>query len=244
MGRTTVKTATLSQFAERILKRLDEGGTARRHGDGYRLGATQVPDALVRQLLHEDLISVGDEGLRLTSRGSARLRRQHAAKERPNAYGERPDPYQAQHQVRRHVRLRTADGEQRAMRNLAESPLYWLLSRKLITQAQFEAGERLREDWELAHRGPRVTMRWDGQPSQRGGAGEPHDPTPVELRAKLRLERAIEALGPGLSDVAIHICCKYAGLEGAERAMSWPQRSAKVVLTIALEHLARHYRLG
>ena len=34
--------------------------------------------------------------------------------------------------------------------NLAESPLGWLLARGLITQGQFDAGERLRADWERA----------------------------------------------------------------------------------------------
>ena len=32
--------------------------------------------------------------------------------------------------------------------NLAESPLGWLFSRGLVTQRQFDAGERLRADWE------------------------------------------------------------------------------------------------
>ena len=31
--------------------------------------------------------------------------------------------------------------------NLAESPLGWLFARGLVTQRQFDAGERLRGDW-------------------------------------------------------------------------------------------------
>jgi len=42
--------------------------------------------------------------------------------------------------------------------NLVESPLGWLRSRDLITQAQYDAGERLRADWERAQLSPRVTM--------------------------------------------------------------------------------------
>jgi hypothetical protein len=34
--------------------------------------------------------------------------------------------------------------------NVAESPLGWLFSRGLLTQRQFDAGERLRWDWERA----------------------------------------------------------------------------------------------
>ena len=54
--------------------------------------------------------------------------------------------------------------------NIAESPLGWLYSRDLVTRAQFDAGERLRADWERAQLSPRVTMAWDSAPmsSRRG----------------------------------------------------------------------------
>ena len=42
--------------------------------------------------------------------------------------------------------------------NLAESPLGWLLARRHIDRRQFEAGERLRTDWERGQLSPRVTM--------------------------------------------------------------------------------------
>ena len=45
--------------------------------------------------------------------------------------------------------------------NVAESPLGWLLSRGLISRLQFDAGERLRMDWERAQIAPNVTMSWD-----------------------------------------------------------------------------------
>ena len=56
--------------------------------------------------------------------------------------------------------------------NLAESPLGWLFARGLLTRAQFDAGERLRSDWEQAQLPPRVTMTWDSAPiaRNRGGA--------------------------------------------------------------------------
>ena len=56
--------------------------------------------------------------------------------------------------------------------NIVESPLGWLRSRDLITQAQYDAGERLRADWERAQLSPRVTMSWDAAPmgSRRGGS--------------------------------------------------------------------------
>jgi hypothetical protein len=39
------------------------------------------------------------------------------------------------------------------------------------------------------------------------------------------------------------VCCHEIGLEAAERAQGWPQRSGKLVLQLALTSLARHYGL-
>lgn len=129
--------------------------------------------------------------------------------------------------------------------NLAESPLGWLYSRKLITPRQFEAGERLRADYETASLGPRITMRWDPSPASRrnGGPGEPLDPTLAQLSAKRRFDAAIAAAGPGLSDILWRVVCACEGLPTAERALGWPARAGKLVLTIALDRVADHYRL-
>ena len=51
--------------------------------------------------------------------------------------------------------------------NLAESPLGWLFARGHVSQRQFDAGERLRADWERAQLGQRVTMSWDAAPVAR-----------------------------------------------------------------------------
>ena len=50
-------------------------------------------------------------------------------------------------------------------------------------------------------------------------------------------------MGPGLSDILLETCCYLTGIEQAERALGWPQRSAKIVLKIALDRLAVHYGL-
>lgn len=129
--------------------------------------------------------------------------------------------------------------------NLGESPLSWLRSRGLVDARQFEAGERLRGDYEMASLGPRVTMRWDAAPRAGGrGAPEPLDPTLAQIAAKRRFDAAVEAAGPGLSDILWRVVCAGEGLAAAEKTLGWPSRAGKLVLGLALDRLADHYCLG
>jgi len=129
--------------------------------------------------------------------------------------------------------------------NQAESPLGWLRARGLVDARQFEAGERLRGDYERAALGPQVTMRWDAAPAARarGGGAAPADPAMATIAAKRRFDAAIAALGPGLSDIAWRVICAGEGLVPAEKALGWPTRAGKVVLGLALDRLADHYGL-
>ncbi len=128
--------------------------------------------------------------------------------------------------------------------NLAESPLGWLRSRGLVDARQYEAGERLRGDWTIAGLAPRVTMRWDAAPLGKGMGADALDPTLAQIAAKRRMEAAFDAVGPGLKDVLWRIVCAGEGMETAERALGWPARAGRVVLTLALDRLADFYRLG
>ena len=60
----------------------------------------------------------------------------------------------------------------------------------------------------------------------------------------VRVAKAMEALGPGLSDIVFRVCCFLEGLETAEKRLGWSARSGKVVLKIALERLAPHYGIA
>lgn len=129
--------------------------------------------------------------------------------------------------------------------NIAESPLGWLYARGHVSDRQLEAGERLRCDYETAALGPRVTMRWDASPAaRRGGAGEGMDPTLMQIAAKRRFDAAVAAVGSGLNDILWRVVCAGEGLGAAERGLGWPARAGKLVLGIALDRLADHYRLG
>jgi len=240
----------LSKFATQTLKRMSLGAElSSMSGGTYRLGARILPSALVTELQKKDLIEKNDGQLKINSRGEAILRRIEASQQKHPLNGQKTDAFMAQHQHRGRKKIGAGKDAQLLVANLSDSPLWWLKSRKdkkgnpLISQAQFEAGERLRSDWELSQKGPRVTMNWDvaTRVERPSGPGEAYDPTPAELKAKIRYEKALESLGSGLADIAQRICCRYEGLEDAEKAMNWPQRSAKVVLSIALSQLAHHY---
>ena len=129
--------------------------------------------------------------------------------------------------------------------NLAESPLGWLYSRRLVTQRQFDAGERLRTDWERAQLAPRTTMAWDAAPvsGRRGGSGTDLDLSGSQIDSKRRFHSAIDAAGPGLSDILWRIVCSGEGLRDAETALGCPARAGKLVLTFALERVADYYRI-
>jgi hypothetical protein len=127
--------------------------------------------------------------------------------------------------------------------NAAESPLGWLLSRGLVTRRQFDAGERLRSDWERAQLSPRVTMSWDAAPVARGRGGAPDDPdlSGAQIDARRRFDAAIASAGPGLSDVLWRVVCAGEGMRDAETALGWPARAGKLVLAFALDRVADYY---
>lgn len=127
--------------------------------------------------------------------------------------------------------------------NLAESPLSWLHARGHLDDRLFDAGERLRADYERAQLAPSLTMRWEpvrvkGGPDAGLSAGE------RQIAARERFDGAIAAAGSGLSDILWRVVCAGEGLPDAERALAWPSRSGKLVLRLALERVAEFYRIN
>lgn len=129
--------------------------------------------------------------------------------------------------------------------NLAESPLGWLFARGHVSRRQFEAGERLRGDWEAAQLSPRVTMAWNQAPiaRSRGGSSNTPDPRGAQIDAKRRFEDALGHAGGGLKDILWRIVCAGEGMRDAESALGWPARSGKLVLSFALDRIADYYRM-
>jgi hypothetical protein len=206
----------------------------------------KVTDAIVAALAAQGLIAAAGEAYDLTEPGRAWLTRDKAS----------TDQFRAQHRL---DGTRMVDGRGHGTRtgltplrvNLAETPLGWLRKRKgadgrpLITQAQFDAGEKLRADFTIAQMTPRLTANLEVQHGGRAGGGRSPggglEMTERAVAARQRFYKALDAVGAGLSDPLVDVCCYLHGLEDAERRMGWPQRSGKVVLAIALDRLAAHY---
>ena len=188
----------------------------------------------------------------ITHAGRAALKRllieDRNSKLEDRTYAERPSSFQDQHREFGARLVREPGGEKKVRYNLAESPLTVLARKKgpdgtpYLTAALLSAGERLREDFEIAQMGPRVAQNWDnfltastrGQYQNSGQSGGPED-------ARRRVSAALAAMGPGLADIAFRCCCFLEGLETAEKRLGWSARAGKVVLKIALERLAAHY---
>lgn len=131
---------------------------------------------------------------------------------------------------------------------LAESPLSALARRRdkdgtpFLGEDLVNAGERLREDFELAQMGSRVTQNWEGFLTAAVSGGQAQAGAEERASAaRLRMSEALAELGPGLSDVALRCCCYLEGLETTEQRLGWSARSGKIVLRIALIRLKRHY---
>ncbi|MFA3915500.1 DUF6456 domain-containing protein [Ruegeria hyattellae] len=150
------------------------------------------------------------------------------------------------------VELSGQAGSRRKMRyGMAESPLAALARRKdrngkpFLAEDLVRAGERLREDFELAQIGPNVNQSWEGFLTGKCGGNRPGDPVSSgSSTARDRVARALSDLGPGLSEVALRCCCYLEGLELAEKRLGWSARSGKIVLRIALQRLMRHYEMA
>ncbi|WP_020180472.1 DUF6456 domain-containing protein [Methylopila sp. M107] len=192
-------------------------------------------------MLENDLAERRDGRLVATDAGRARAIREAGG----------PEPFLAQHRELGRRVLATGAGRESLLVDLDESPLAWLARRKnrdgrpLLSAVEVTAGERLRADFYRGQMSPRVTANWEASVSRgrRGGGGSVAEMTEAALAARMRVSRALDAVGPELSGALIDVCCFLKGVADVERERGWPARGAKLVLGLALTRLARHYGL-
>jgi hypothetical protein len=191
---------------------------------------------------------------RITASGKAALKRllaeDTAQRQGQQGLAEAQSPFQEQHKEweTRDMHPPTGTVARRLRYNLAESPLTVLGRRKtnkgepFLSAELIQAGERLREDFEMAQMGARVTQNWERfLTGGRGGGFDNSSPAEGPRAARERVSMALKDLGPGLGDIAMRCCCFLEGMETAEKRMGWSARSGKIVLRIALQRLKLHY---
>lgn len=134
--------------------------------------------------------------------------------------------------------------------NRHESPLSSLAGRNakdgkaFLSEAEFNAGERIRADFTRAMLMPRTSANWQAAVSGgRRGSSENGvlNLTDSALSARQRVENAMDGMGPDLSGVVTDICCFLKGFEQLEAERGLPKRSGKFLLKAGLGLLARHY---
>lgn len=258
--------ATLSEQAMRVLRRLSESGAVlavaegldnaivmRGSDDGTGTRTAVVASSVTQAMALCDWIAVSAPGkvsrYRITAAGRVALSQIIAQSEnrarnaREGGFAEAQLPFST---------ARDEDGSDHPARRVrygvVESPLVALARRRDKSGKRFlenelvRAGERLREDFELAQSGAGVPANWDkllvsGTDEASGPVGALRGPA----AARRRVAEAMQDLGPGLADVALRCCCYLEGLEVTEKRMGWSARSGKIVLRIALQRLCRHY---
>ncbi len=250
---------TLRREAQRVLGRMIETGAllvvspdmeravVLRHGaEGAAQRLCTVDRQVAQAFALNDWITCDKPGrvavYRLTVAGRGMLRR--------GAAGQGDDIFAAQHRRMEGREVDDADGRMRLRVNVAESPIV-VLGRKRDKDGKpylepdlIRVAERLREDFELAQMGPRVTQNWDRflTAGDRGGFRPDSGLAEGPRAARERVLLALADLGPGLGDVVLRVCCFVEGIETTERHMGWAARSGKIVLRIALQRLKRHYQ--
>jgi hypothetical protein len=203
------------------------------------LGAGRAPRALIDEALRLGLMKTFAKGL-------------YAPVPDPDEAGaQAAAPVLAHHSLASEVSRQ--DGDNAAVRfNDAESPLLWLYRRKgqdgqaLIDEAEYLAGERFRRDITAAAMLPSVTTNWSRMESS-SGQGAIRDPafaSDAVMAARQRVRGVFRLLGAETGHFVLDVCGFLVPLQEAETRRSWPARSGKLVLRLALGRLAQHYGLA
>ncbi|MBY4892094.1 LysR family transcriptional regulator [Rhodobacteraceae bacterium N5(2021)] len=242
-----------------VAQDMDKAVVLRQGLDGDQTRTAVVDRRVAQAFAVKDWISCVQQGGKLaryaiTTVGKTALKRllDEDRKRRMGTAGfaEGPTSFQGQHADWGTRSVAGEGGKRERLRvNLSESPLAGLARRKgsdgkpFLGAALVQVGERLREDFERAQMGPRVGQNWDRflSGSDRGGFMADGGIGEGPRAARARVSEALDALGPGLGDVVMRVCCFLEGLESAEKRLGWSARSGKVVLKIGLQRLLQHY---
>lgn len=218
--------AGLRQFVRAML----QGRTGRRRGEAFTTADNRrAPAVAVKQLISDGVLDGDEASCRANAQTGAWLRRAQLDR----------DAFAGQHRIV----ARAAEG---AELNLAESPLARLAAgiggeAGYLERHQIEAGERVRRLVERARLQPRLTMAYSAAHSVGTAGNAAGDISDLAADARRSLADLHRVLPRDCAGVVLDVCGLLKGLQDVERERGWPRRSAKLVLRIGLDHLARHY---
>jgi hypothetical protein len=205
------------------------------NGDRRRRPIVRLSAAEVRSLEASGAISNVDEGFAITDAGRARARREASRDDEAFAAQHRPIVDRAVMDgegAARSVRGFEIDGVIRRLAGLRDaSGSAWL------NASEIAAAARLRSDWERGERGLVRGSDWSAPPKGSAARG-PDGAMVAHCDARKRVAEALDRLAPPLRRIVERVCLREEGLETLERAESWPVRSGKLALKLALAQLA------
>lgn len=141
--------------------------------------------------------------------------------------------------------------EQHSSADLA--PLFKLYNRqrnmahKYLSETHLRAGQKLFDQFVKANLRPNVTMNWENLQSVKQShhtGNKDMGFSETTYIARRELYESLSHVGQEFSAILVEICLFGNGLEATEKAMNWPARSAKLLLTMALDRLAEYYQLA
>ena len=202
-----------------------------------------IPDDLISYLFSEGILIEKEKFAPLSPSGRVLLRRILL----------NDGEFLGQHQTRVEETFLNDGQKKQVIVNHSECPLAWLAKRKtkdgkpLIEPYQLASGERLRAAFEKSLMAPQITQDWARLTSSQSNHNKNCAPdltvSEAALLAKQTFFAALDAVGPELASILVDVCCEQRGLEEAEKRHGWPKRSGKIILSMALTRLARHYGL-
>lgn len=230
-----------------ILSKDDTGGY---NGSGTGSAAIRIPPILVRCALERGLLMVVGDSLQITDATASWLRRGNTSKSFAVNIDDR---FTAQHwQLEEREIFDDCGGLTKVRMNVEVSPLLSLyrqrdkFGERFLSDNEFAAGEKLRNDYVCSNMGKMSGSNWTGIARDKSVArsvSQSDDGNIRAIDAKRRVMGALASVGSMLDRVLFSVLLREQGLNSLEMNYQWPNRSAKVVLKIALAKLAAHYGL-
>ncbi|MCF6292716.1 MAG: DUF6456 domain-containing protein [Robiginitomaculum sp.] len=220
------------------------------NGNGAGGFVIKIPAAIVKYAIARGLLVINESGLEITDVTEQWLRRNNSVKDGTANSGE---SFAAQHWQLQEREVFSADGEFTAVRvNVEASPLLKMyrqrdkFGKRFLSDKEFAAGEKLRNDYACSNMGRISGSNWTGIARDKSvalSASRFADGNINAIDAKRRVMEALAWSGPMLDRVLFSVLLREQGLNSLEMDRHWPSRSAKIVLKIALARLALHYGL-